>query len=147
MSFMMRSMNRISRCQSIYRTEMLGADIGGCQHSFVLAICRAPGRSQEELARDLCLNKSTVARNLTQLEERGYITRAPNPADKRQLLVYPTDKMLDILPRVRLISRQWSELISDGISEEEMSVFESVLHRIEQSAVNTLQSMECKAPK
>ena len=138
----MGSMNRISRCQATYRTEKIASDLGGCHHSFVLAICRMPGKSQEELARDLCLNKSTVARSLTQLEDRGYVTRTPNPADKRQMLVYPTEKMLDILPKVRSVTKEWNDLLSEGISEEELAVFESVLHRMEQSAKEIIQTLE-----
>lgn len=140
----MGSMNRISRCQAIYRTEKMNDELGGCQHSFVLAICRGPGRSQEELARDLCLNKSTVTRTLTQLEDRGYVRRMPNPTDKRQSLVYPTEKMLDILPRVRAVTSEWNQLISDGISAEELEVFESVLHRMEKRAKEIMSQMEGK---
>jgi len=138
----MKSLNSISRCQSIYRAEQLPCDLCACHHTFVLAICRNPGRSQEELSRDICLNKSTVARTLTQLEERGYVLRIPNPNDKRQLLIYPTNKMQSILPEIRSITSKWNDLISDGISPEEMAVFESVLHRMEQSARMLVQSGE-----
>ena len=138
MASIMKSLNSISRCQSIYRTEALNARVGcelqACHHTFVLAICRAPGRSQEELAHDICLNKSTVARALTQLEERGYVLRKPNPNDKRELLVYPTDKMLAVLPTVRDIASRWNTLITRDISEEELAVFHDVLLRIEKSA-------------
>lgn len=137
----MKSMNIISRCQSIYRTKKLNSDLCGCHHTFVLAICREPGRSQDELARDICLNKSTVTRTLTQLEERGYVKRTPNPADKRQILVNPTEKMLEILPKVKAVTTEWSDMISKDISEEELLIFQSVLHRMEQSAKELVQKI------
>ena len=138
----MRSMNVISRCQSLYRAEKMGDALCGGHHSFVLAICRCPGRSQEELSKVLCLNKSTVARAITQLEEAGLVKREANPADKRELLVCPTEKMQAILPRVRQVTAEWNELISRGITEEEMAIFESVLCRMEQSARELTQGRE-----
>ncbi len=138
----MKSLNVISRCQSIYRSRMLEADIGTCHHSLILAICRAPGRSQDELAKDICLNKSTVTRALTQLENLGYVERKPNPADKRQTLVEPTEKMLSILPKVRSVTADWNNIISSGISEEELDIFYSVILRMESNARKIIEETE-----
>lgn len=131
----MKSLNNISRCQAIYRSNNLECD-GICpvHHTFIFAICRNPGSSQEELAQEICISKSTVTRTLGYLEERGYITRKATPKDKRQFEVYPTEKMLAILPRICEISQEWNRLISEGVSEEEMAVFDSVLKRMEESA-------------
>ena len=96
------------------------------------------GSSQEEIAREICLNKSTVARALTQLEDRGYLRREASAEDKRRLLVYPTDKMLAVLPQVRSVAKEWNDLISDGIPEEELEVFYSVLARMEERAKSAL---------
>jgi len=52
--------------------------------------------SQAEMARQLNVNKSSVTRQLAVLEEKGYIRREPAAADKRILLVYPTQKALDV---------------------------------------------------
>lgn len=131
----MKSLNRISRCQATYRSEKLKAEgICACHHAFILIISKNPGRSQEEITREICLNKSTVARALTHLEKYGYITRTSNPDDKRQFLVYPTDKMLKILPEVKTISVEWNSFITEGISKEELEIFHSVLHRMESKA-------------
>ena len=78
----MKMLNNISRSQAVYRHAKISAeDLQGGHYAFALAICKQPGRSQEELARELCLNKSTVARNLNYLEERGYISRTALPND------------------------------------------------------------------
>ena len=104
----MKMLNNISRSQAIYRSNKITfKDLQSSHYAFVLAICRVPGRSQEELAQELCVNKSTVARNLNYLEEKGYILRKSLPNDKRQFSVYPTDKMLEVLPEIRNASREW----------------------------------------
>ena len=140
MPAIMKSLNNISRCQATFRAEKLNAE-GLCSghHAFVLAICHNPGRSQEELAKELCLNKSTVARVLTNLEEQGYIIRKSDKEDKRKFLVFPTEKMLKIFPKVRAVAKEWNSLISADISEEEMAVFYSVLAKMEESARNIVR--------
>lgn len=135
MSKFMKMLNNISRSQAVYRRSRISADdLPSCHYAFVLAICRMPGRSQEELAKELCLNKSTVARSLNALEEKNYICRSALPNDKRQFAVYPTDKMLAILPEIKNASLEWMTLLSVGISEYELEIFNSVLERMEARA-------------
>ena len=136
-------LNNISRSQAIYRhSKISAADLPSGHYAFVLAICREPGRSQEELARELCINKSTVARNLNCLEERGYLSRVPLPNDKRQFSVYPTEKMLSVLPEVKDASAEWMTLLSKGIPEEELMIFNSVLERMQTKAREIIEKQE-----
>ncbi len=143
MSKFMKMLNNISRSQAIYRHHKISAeDLQSCHYSFVLAICRMPGSSQEELAQELCLNKSTVARSLNSLEEKGYITRTPLPNDKRQFSVHPTEKMLSVLPKVKEASDEWMSLLSSDISKEELEIFDSVLKRMQARAREIIKNQE-----
>lgn len=140
---LMKTLNNISRCQSNYRSKKLEPErlwVG--HHAFVLAICRNEGSSQEKIARELCLDKSTVARALNRLEEKGLIERRTNAENKRELLVFPTQKMLDLLPEVRAIAKEWNALIVSEIPEDELSVFYSVLSRIENKAKDIIKGLE-----
>ena len=135
MAKFMKMLNNISRSQAVYRKQSLpDSDLCSSHHTFIFAICREPGRTQDEIAKELCINKSTAARNLNTLEELGYIERAPSPSDKRCLLVYPTEKMLSVLPKVRDVARDWMSALSEGISEEELEIFNSVLSRMQERA-------------
>jgi DNA-binding MarR family transcriptional regulator len=131
-------MNNITRSQAMFLTEGLMkqgiVDVSAANSPLMLSVCRAPGRSQEEIAHDICLDKSTVARSLVQLEERGYIVRIPKTEDKRCLLVYPTDKMYELIPSVRRIISDWYDHILEGVSDEELEFFHSVLIRLEQNS-------------
>ena len=87
--------NRLSRCIAAYRARKVPeSELLPHHHSLVFFICKEEGRSQEALAKALFLNKSTVARTLTYLEEKGYVLRRSSEADKRITLVYPTGKRL-----------------------------------------------------
>ena len=139
----MKALNNISRSQAVFRRKRVSApDLSSAHYAFALAICREPGRSQEELARELCINKSTAARNLSTLEDRGYITRLTLPTDKRQFSVYPTDKLLSAVPEIRKASAEWSALLSEGIPEEELEIFSSVLTRMEAKARELAEGAE-----
>ena len=143
MSKFMKMLNNISRSQAVFRRARVAEDdLQACQYAFVLAICNHPGRSQEELAEELCLNKSTITRSLAALEERDYITRTPLPSDKRRFAVHPTARMLAVLPQIKAASAEWMALLSEGISEEELAVFDSVLARMQAKAKAILDSQE-----
>ena len=135
MPTIMRQINIISRCAGLYRTDKLrGAELGACHHSYVLAICRHPGISQEELARHIYVNKSNVTRHLSYLEEHGYVERRQSETDRRVTLVYPTDKMREIHPEVKRITDEWNAYLTMGLSEEELTSFRSILERVSSQA-------------
>lgn len=134
MPSLMRRINVISRCSVMYKSERLAGELTGCHHPFVMCISKNPGMSQDEIARRICLNKSTVARTLSYLEERGFVKREADKDDKRILRVYPTDKMKKAYPALKAIAAEWNTLISEGISPEDMAVFCSVLEKIEARA-------------
>lgn len=123
--------NIISRSASLYRSGRLhDSELGGCHHSYILAICSHPGISGEELAGRICVNKSNVARNLSYLEEHGYVRREQSKEDKRVTLCYPTEKMLGVLPQVRKISEEWNSFVTEDLTEEEKSQLSVLLNKV-----------------
>ena len=140
----MKSLNIISRCQHSFRLQRTEGELCAAHHSLVLAICREPGRSQDELAKDICIDKSGVARALASLESKGFVERKTDPENKRRTLVFPTEKMLETLPSVRKITAEWNNLCTEGISEDEFAVFQSVLFRIEENARKIIEEKEEK---
>ena len=135
MATIMRKMNVISRCESIYRTQESSDLLAGIYHSYVFAICNNPGLSQDKLAKHLCINKSSVTRHLSCLERDGYVERVSSKEDKRETLVYPTQKMLDILPEVTSITKEWNSLVAEGISDEELELFHKILDRMLEKSI------------
>ena len=132
--------NKLSRSLGAYRSiRMEEKDLLPHHYSLVWAICREEGRSQEQLSEVLCLNKSTVARSLAALEEKGYVSRIPAKEDKRVLLVYPTEKMRVLYPKVRQVTGDWNAAVTEEISEEELAVCESVLSRMAEKAAALLK--------
>ena len=143
MPTLMRQINVISRCAGIYRTDQLrGTDLHACHHSYILTICRHPGISQEELSHHIYINKSNVTRHLAYLETHDYVFRSQSETDKRVMLVYPTQKMLDVFPEVKRITGEWNEYLTAEFSDQELNQFRSMLDRISDRAKKYVDDKE-----
>lgn len=141
MKSLMRHINIIARCAGMYRSDKLGdTDLGAVHQSYILAICKHPGISQDELSRHIYINKSNVTRKINYLEEHGYAVRKHSETDKRVIHIYPTQKMLDIFPRVRAVTDECNEYLTDGFTEEETALFRCLLERVSQRARNYVDS-------
>ena len=135
MPVFMKYVGEVWRCANLYRTENYAElGIGSYQDYYILNICKNPGVSQEKLSKLIYVHKSNVARQLNSLEEKGFVTRVPDPRDKRSLLVYPTEKAQNALPFIREVHRRWNESVLAGFSEEERSAVASLMEKLSSNA-------------
>ncbi len=135
MQLFTKAINTISRCTMLYRSDRLeDSQITGYQVTYLLPICRQPGITQEDIARTIFVNKSNVTRQLTSLEEKGWIKRINNGEDQRQINVYPTDKALAILPKIWQIFADWNQFITEDFTKEEKEQFAFLLEKISKKA-------------
>jgi DNA-binding MarR family transcriptional regulator len=135
MSQIIRDMLEISRCGVQYRSDNL-APLGlkSIHASYLTEICANPGISQDRLARLICINKSNVARQVAVLEEDGFIRRVPSEADKRVMELYPTEKTLELLPKINEMLACWDDCITQDLSEEEKTCLSTLLSKMSQRA-------------
>lgn len=135
MSQIIRDITEIARCGTQYRTDRLAPmGLKACHASYLTEICDCPGISQERLAERICINKSNVARQAAILEEDGFITRIPSPADKRVLQLYPTEKTMELMQEIRGILKCWEDCISHDLTEEEKECISSLLDKMKSRA-------------
>jgi DNA-binding MarR family transcriptional regulator len=131
MSQIIRDITELTRCGAQYRLDQLSPmGLKACHASYLTEICACPGISQDGLARRICINKSNVARQAAVLEEEGFITRTPSPADKRVMELYPTQKALDLLPQIQAILTRWEDCITGDLTEEEKDQISVLLARM-----------------
>ncbi|HIZ02653.1 MAG TPA: MarR family transcriptional regulator [Candidatus Borkfalkia avistercoris] len=135
MARIMRNVGEVWRCANLYRTEEYEAlGIGSYQDSYIVDICAHPGVTQEQLSKIMYVHKSNVARQVSSLEEKGFVERRPDPADRRNLLVYPTQKAVAVLDKIRAVHAQWRERLLEGFSEEERAAIGVYLERLAENA-------------
>jgi O-methyltransferase involved in polyketide biosynthesis len=85
---------------------------------------------QEQLVEQLDVSKPAVSRVLDSLEAKGFVTRQPDPADKRAHRVRLTGKALEIGPDVERAYNQVYTLAMQGISPDELEYFMKLFSRI-----------------
>ena len=130
-----RSLNGIGRCGTLFRAKRLqGTGIGPCDHPYLFYVCHHPGVSQEALGRALYVNKSSVTRRIAALEREGFLRREASDEDRRVQLVYPTDKALAALPRLREVGGDWRDCLTAGFTQQEIETFEALLARALENA-------------
>ncbi|WP_296861628.1 MarR family winged helix-turn-helix transcriptional regulator [uncultured Methanobrevibacter sp.] len=101
-------------------------------YPFLIEIYSNDGISQEDLAKILYLNESTVTRNLEKLEKRGLIVRTPN---KRKKIITITDEGKEVAKIVMDYDEKWDEIIKKDLNEEEYNNFKKTLIKIGEGLV------------
>lgn len=131
----MRQIAITYRCALRFREkELTDTGLSGCQTPYLTALYRRPGISQEEMARELNVNKSSVTRQLSALEEKGYVERRADPLDKRSLLIFPTPKALELHDRIFLCYRDWSRYLTEDFSPQEQAELSRLMAKIAKKA-------------
>ena len=140
MSQIIKDITEISRCGAQYRLDYLAPmGLKACHASYLKEICAQPGISQDQLAKRICINKSNVTRQAAVLEEEGFITRSPSPADKRVTELYPTQKALDLLPQISHILKDWEARITVDLTEEEREQLSGLLAKMKVHATHYME--------
>ena len=131
-----KNISIIERCNILFRNEAFKKfDLSGYQYSYLIEICRNPGISQEQLTKNMHIDKSNVARGLTSLLEKDYITRHSNPTDNRYILLYPTEKAMSIYEDLREIIKRERAFLMEEFSEEEEKQLVSLLEKLKNKAL------------
>lgn len=135
MDSFVKMVNRISRLSALYREkEFKKIGLGEMHHAYILTVCGEPGISQEELACKIFINKSNVARQVAQLEQKGFILRQNCARDARKLRLSPTEKAVALAPKIRAILADWNQLLLDELSVEQQEAVLTGLQTIMEKA-------------
>ena len=135
MSDISRDITEIARCFAQYKVDMLSPmGLKVCHASYLSEICACPGISQDKLAQKICINKSNVARQAAILEEDGFIIRKPSESDKRCMELYPTEKTLELMPRITGILECWDQCLTQELTDEEITMVTAILERMKEKA-------------
>lgn len=124
---------RTGRAYFDYRAEEYG--ISSSHVFFLLCLYRKQGISQNEISKNLNLDKGTTARIGSTLEEIGYVTRQQDLNDKRAYQVYLTEKGIQLEPKIRLMLKEWAHILTNDLTVEEEKVAYQLLQRLAEKAI------------
>ena len=135
MDAVMKYINRIHRCFRKWQSDKMDSHgINGVQQNYLFHIYKKPGISQEDLCEHILVNKSNVARQLSVLEQEGWIIRKPSSHDKRVYEVYLTEKAEKIMPDILALMKNWNQMILEDLTQEEQLFLLNLLPKITQKA-------------
>ncbi|NLC33620.1 MAG: winged helix-turn-helix transcriptional regulator [Clostridiales bacterium] len=131
-----RDLNIIARCSYQFRTCLLSKHgISAAQAPYILHICSKPGMSQEQLANALNVNPSNATRQLSLLENQGYIKRVVSPHDKRIIELYPTEKGRQAAPVIKKVNQQWHDYLTQTFDPASLLSLENMLGKMRSLAL------------
>ncbi|MGW7426733.1 MarR family winged helix-turn-helix transcriptional regulator [Streptomyces sp. NPDC054813] len=92
---------------------------------------------QADLIKTLGLDPSTVTKMLQRLEQSGFVSRSPSPADRRSVLVTTTRAGQALRDRVLRAWRDLEAVTATGFTDEEYRQAMRFLARIEENLAGT----------
>lgn len=142
--------NSIYRCTQACidkKLEKFNLTIG--TYPYLLILNRNEGISQNEISRELSVDKAMSARTVKKLIELGYIRKEENEEDIRAYKLYITDKAKQIIPELIEILNDWTNILVQGNDKEKIETslefLESVLEngkRYKRESCERMKSIE-----
>ncbi|WP_455538561.1 MarR family winged helix-turn-helix transcriptional regulator [Terrisporobacter sp.] len=102
-------------------------EIGASEYIFLMEMYKENNISQEQLSKNLIVDKAATARAIKSLEEKGYIIRNKDENDKRTNRIKLTQKGIEIEGRLKELLEQWNSGITSEIGSETMNIALDVL--------------------
>ena len=88
------------------------------------------GMVQTELAQFMTVGKVTLGRLIDRLEQRGYVERKPDPADRRAKRILLSKQGRKLVKKIQQIAEQANEDILQGITDQEIQNAENILYKM-----------------
>ena len=123
-----REITKIARETGKFTVRTLRADgIGTGEFDVIHVIWKNPGTTQSDICRILGIDKGACAREVNNLEAKGYIRRESNPEDGRSQLIYATAKAEKLkISKVEVEAAFYTWLLED-LDEEDKEAFAEIL--------------------
>lgn len=112
------------------------------QPPLMFSLEREPGRSQNELAKELNIQKATLTVMLNRMEKTGLVRRESDARDQRISRIFLTDKGEGLLVRLKRTLDVLEEQSMKGFSEEEKQAMRGMLARIEKNLKELKEAKE-----
>lgn len=91
--------------------------------------------SQRELAHRMMITDSSAGRLIDRLQRDGMVNRVPSPTDRRVTLIELTEEGDKTISELYHVGVDFNDDIMEGISEEDIQVFQRVLEMMTRNAM------------
>ena len=110
--------------------QLAASGIASAYMPVMFALADGSALTQKELARRAAVEQPTMASTLNRMERDAFITRRPDPADKRSALVALTPLALGHVETVERVVSAINALALEQLDSDERRQFMSLLRRV-----------------
>lgn len=121
----------IYRCTQIYidkKLEEFGLTTGS--YPYLLVLNANEGISQNDISRELNVDKAMSARTIKKLIEFEYVRKEQNVEDIRAYKLYITDKGKAVIPKIIKITDAWANILTEGNEDKEFETSIRFLEKV-----------------
>lgn len=125
-------LNRHGRC--FMNSHMSSWGLSSGEHVFLFYLYKNDGSSQDEISKDLEIDKGTTARAIKKLENKEFLYREDDKKDKRIKRVFLTEKAFEIKKDLISLSEQWKETLVCDFDDKEIAAMEKLIKKLVNNA-------------
>lgn len=122
--------------------RLIKFDISAHQYAVVLYTLRHEPVCQENIVKELKLDKATITRIVQALVKTGYLTTILSKHDKRFKEVRVTDKLKRIEPELLEISEELNSILMKGLDSEEVECITRSLKTMGQNIFEVIRKQK-----
>lgn len=140
---LIKFVNTISRITQSYTDEaMVKLNLTSGTYPFLLVLYRKEGINQNEISRELNVDKAMSARSIKKLIYLEYIEKKEDEKDSRAYKLYLTEKGRAIVPEIKKEIQQWIKIITKDFSNNEEALLEELLSKVLSNAKKHKEKIE-----
>lgn len=124
----LRDIGKIARAlDSIANIEFKDYQLSKGQYLYLIRISENPGIIPDKLAEMIKVDRTTAARALKKLEEKGLIEKKADLQNKKIRRLFITSDGATLVPIIRLENEYSNQIALENLSEQEILVFSKTL--------------------
>jgi DNA-binding MarR family transcriptional regulator len=108
-------------CSELMARRLAAVGVRTAEHEILANLRREPGLGQQALAARCFTAKSHISGLLTELEQRGWVRREPDPADARAKRLYLEPAGARVAERTAAVQAEVVALMTQGTPREELA--------------------------
>jgi DNA-binding MarR family transcriptional regulator len=109
------------------QVQLIGVDEMPANGAFILAGIDGSGGPRQDLPTELGVTKQAVSQVIDILVNRGYLTRNPDPGDRRRVVLELTDLGQEVVDAVRCGIEAVDRQLAERVSAEQVDAMRSAL--------------------
>lgn len=131
MTDVLREMGMIARAlDSIANIEFKEYQLSKGQYLYLTRIFENPGIIPDKLAEMIKVDRTTAARAIKKLEEKGFIEKKPDSKNKKIRRLFVTAEGAELAPIIQLENEYSNQIALQNLSAQEVEAFTKTLRTL-----------------